>query len=109
MKTRISRPVTALVVITFWVVLPTIPPFSQQKAPGIFDGQSDVGKVMKSGSARYNAEEDEYTIEGSGANIWADRDDFHFVWKQLQRNFILTTRARLIGLGVEAHRKIGWM
>lgn len=109
MKTRISRPVKALVVITFWVILPVISPFSQQKAPGIFDGQSDVGKVMKSGSARYNAEEDEYTIEGSGANIWADHDDFHFVWKRMKGDFILTARAGFLGKGVEPHRKIGWM
>ena len=109
MKTRISRHVKALVVITFWVVLPVISPFSQQKAPGIFDGESDVGKVMKTGYARYDADKGEYTIEGSGANIWADHDDFHFVWKRMKGDFILTARAGFLGKGVEPHRKIGWM
>src|SRR5207237_1259522 len=34
--------------------------------------------------------------------------DFHFVWKRMTGNFILSTRARFIGRGVEAHRKVGW-
>ena len=40
--------------------------------------------------------------------MWDDRDDFHFVWKRMTGNFILSTRARFIGTGVDAHRKIGW-
>jgi len=40
--------------------------------------------------------------------MWGDHDDFHFVWKRMTGNFILSTRARFIGQGVEAHRKIGW-
>ncbi|MFL5479184.1 MAG: TolB family protein, partial [Gemmatimonadaceae bacterium] len=45
---------------------------------------------------------------GSGQNMWGDHDDFHFVWKRMTGNFILSTRARFSGKGVEAHRKIGW-
>jgi TolB protein len=40
--------------------------------------------------------------------MWDARDDFHFVWKRISGNFILSTRARFIGTGVEEHRKIGW-
>jgi tricorn protease-like protein len=40
--------------------------------------------------------------------MWGDHDDFHFVWKRLTGNFILSTRAHFVGKGVEAHRKIGW-
>jgi hypothetical protein len=40
--------------------------------------------------------------------MWGERDDFHFVWKRLSGNFILSTRARFTGAGVEEHRKIGW-
>jgi Tol biopolymer transport system component len=40
--------------------------------------------------------------------MWNDRDDFHFVWKRMTGNFILSTRARFLGKGVDAHRKIGW-
>ena len=48
-------------------------------------------------------------IAGSGANVWADRDAFHFVWKRMTGDFIVTARAELVGKGVEAHRKLGWM
>src|SRR5689334_12853851 len=40
--------------------------------------------------------------------MWETRDDFHFVWRRISGNFILATRARFIGAGVEQHRKIGW-
>src|SRR5438132_2716176 len=81
---------------------------AQQPTLGVFDGHADVGRTPKPGSAVYDAARDEYTIAGSGANMWLDRDDFHFVWTQLEGNFILTARARFSGAGVEPHRKLGW-
>src|SRR2546429_9538955 len=80
----------------------------QQSPLGLFQGETDVGQVTKRGSVTYDAGRDQYTIAGSGANMWFDRDDFHFVWKRLQGNFILAARARFNGPGVEPHRKLGW-
>ncbi|HEV8382483.1 MAG TPA: hypothetical protein VGQ29_12910 [Gemmatimonadales bacterium] len=77
-----------------------------QGSVGIFTTQSDVGRA--SGSASYDPQQQTYLIAGSGQNMWDSRDDFHFVWKRMTGNFILATRARFIGAGVEAHRKIGW-
>jgi Tol biopolymer transport system component len=77
-------------------------------AIGVFDSQTDVGHVSRLGSASYNAERQQYEIAGSGQNMWGDHDDFHFVWKRMTGNFILSARARFVGRGVEAHRKIGW-
>src|SRR6185503_2862712 len=82
---------------------------SQPESLGTFERQNDIGKVNRAGSATYDAERQEYSIQGSGANMWFDRDEFHFVWKRLKGNFIVTTRAEFIGKGVEQHRKIGWM
>ena len=79
-----------------------------QRPTGIFDGQTDVGQPRRSGSARYDARSQRYEIAGSGQNMWSDRDAFHFVWKRLTGDFILSARARFLGPGVEAHRKIGW-
>jgi Tol biopolymer transport system component len=79
-----------------------------QNPVGIFDAQTDVGKVRSPGSASYDPQLQAYVVTGSGQNMWGDHDDFHFVWKRLTGNFILSTRARFIGAGVEAHRKIGW-
>ena len=89
-------------------MLPITRVAAQQKAIGVFDGQSDVGTVRHRGSASYDAARQRYTVSGSGQNMWGDHDDFHFVWKRLTGDFILTTRAQLLGKGVEAHRKLGW-
>jgi len=79
-----------------------------QSSIGVFDGQTDVGRTSHAGSVIYDQRLQQYAMSGSGQNMWATRDDFHFVWKRLTGNFILSTRAHFIGRGVEAHRKIGW-
>ncbi|GAB3890174.1 SMP-30/gluconolactonase/LRE family protein [Spirosoma agri] len=76
---------------------------------GQFDGQADVGNVKRPGSATYDPAKQEYTIEGSGTNIWFDHDEFHFVWKRMKGDFILQTNGQLLGKGVDPHRKLGWM
>ena len=76
---------------------------------GIFDAQTDVGKVLHPGSGTYNASSDEYLISGSGTNIWFSNDEFHFVWKKMKGDFILHARGNFIGKGVEEHRKFGVM
>lgn len=106
MKDRISSFVVILATINLFT--PSIS-FTQPESLGIFELQQDIGNVNKRGSATYDAERQQYTITGSGANMWADRDEFHFAWKRMKGDFILTTRAQFIGEGVEAHRKIGWM
>src|SRR5256886_15417710 len=81
---------------------------AQEPSLGVFDGHGDVGRTRHPGSVAYDAVREVYTIAGAGANMWAAHDDFHFVWKQLQGNFILTARAQFTGAGVEPHRKLGW-
>ena len=82
---------------------------SQTTSIGIFERQNDIGKVIKAGNTTYNPEKQEYTLQGSGANMWFDQDEFHFVCKRMRGDFILSARAQFIGRGVEEHRKIGWM
>src|SRR6266568_285794 len=77
-----------------------------QSPLGVFAADTDV--VRARGSVAYDREEQTYLVAGSGENMWDVRDDFHFVWKRISGNFILSTRARFSGAGVEEHRKIGW-
>jgi hypothetical protein len=86
----------------------TIAGAQPQPRLGEFEGHGDVGAVRHAGSVTYDAGRQQYVIAGSGANMWADRDAFHFVWKRLTGNFILTARAQLVGRGVDPHRKLGW-
>lgn len=82
---------------------------AQSKGPGLFDDQGDIGPVLKPGKAIYDAKKQEYTITGSGTNMWGGNDEFHFAWKRLKGDFILTANVRFIGKGVDPHRKIGWI
>src|SRR6266550_6998500 len=102
---RLPRTGRMTVAISFAVFGTTL---GAQTAVGAFDSQSDIGRVRHAGSASYDPQRQAYLVTGSGQNMWNDRDDFHFVWKRLSGNFILSTRARFVGKGVEAHRKIGW-
>ena len=79
-----------------------------QSAVGIFERSTDVGRPRTPGSVAYDPQRETYLMAGSGRNMWGDRDDFQFVWKRMTGNFLLSTRARFIGAGVEPHRKTGW-
>src|SRR5215467_4470932 len=81
----------------------------KQKGYGIFEASTDVGQVKNPGSVVYDPAKQEYTITGSGTNMWLGKDEFHLVWKRMKGNFLLSTRAQFIGKGVEPHRKIGWI
>jgi TolB protein len=79
---------------------------AQQKL-GIFDDHNDVGNPKISGTASYNAETQEYTMESQSVNMWAKTDQFHFLWKKIKGDFIMSATVHFIGKGVDPHRKIG--
>jgi TolB protein len=83
--------------------------FAGQSHPGIFASQSDVGPVLHQGSTSYDSENQTYQLSGSGSNVWFKSDEFHYVYRKIKGDFILQARGQLIGRGVEAHRKFGWM
>lgn len=82
---------------------------AHKSALGQFAEQADIGSIHRAGSCDCDTERQVYAIAGAGANIWGDHDDFHFVWKRLRGNFIVTARATFIGAGANPHRKLGWM
>jgi TolB protein len=82
---------------------------AQQKPVGQFDHHEDVGNPAKPGSVVYDAARQAYTITASGTNMWANRDEFRYVWKRMKGNFILRARVEFLGKGVDPHRKIGWI
>jgi hypothetical protein len=72
---------------------------------GIFDGQQDVGTILHHGSVRYDRKTGAYTVSGSGQDMWAGSDEFHFVWKKMSGDVALTADIALLGPGKEPHRK----
>ena len=82
---------------------------SQANPVGEFEDHGDIGTPKLAGSASYDPANQEYAISGSGTNMWFTTDQFHFVWKKMNGDFILRTRVKFIGKGVVEHRKAGWM
>jgi TolB protein len=76
---------------------------------GVFENTSDVGNPAMKGSASFDAARNEYRVTGGGVNIWGKRDEFHFLWRQITGNVILTATMRFEGAGAAAHRKAGLM
>jgi tricorn protease-like protein len=108
-KGRIQRGAKALAVVILLATASVIMSFPQPEAVGLFEGHQDIGEPARSGGLKYDPERQAYTVEASGANMWFDHDEFHFVWKRMRGDFILTARAEFIGKGVEQHRKMGWI
>lgn len=85
------------------------PLHSQQYSGNIFDGNGDIGQCMIKGSTEFDQEQQVYVLTGSGENIWFGSDQFHFAWKKLKGDFILSADVRFIGKGNHEHRKAGLM
>ncbi len=54
---------------------------------------------------KYDAATRTYTISGSGENMWAATDAFHFVWKKVSGDVSLAADLSILGTGGNAHRK----
>src|SRR5258708_31881496 len=72
---------------------------------GIFDGHSDVGVVVHSGSVDYDAVKKTYTISGSGENMWLAADAFQFAWKKMSGDVTLTADISFLTTTGNEHNK----
>ncbi len=97
----------ALLLLLSFLTLTALPASAQ--SVGIFEGHGDIGTNVKPGSANFIPETRQYVISGAGYNVWADHDEFQYVWKKIKGDFILYTRAEFLGTWVGYHRKVGWM
>jgi hypothetical protein len=72
---------------------------------GIFESHGDVGTVLHPGSVAYDAVKKDYTVTGSGENMWLGADAFQFVWKKISGDATLTADVSFVGSGGNEHRK----
>jgi hypothetical protein len=72
---------------------------------GIFQNHADIGTVLHTGSAQYDAVRDTYTLTASGENIWFISDAFHFAWKQVSGDVALSAGIAFPRPGGNPHRK----
>jgi TolB protein len=81
------------------------PGHSLRSPIGLFESYGDVGEVLHRGAARFSPESRNYTVTGSGTNMWFDHDAFHFVWKRVSGDLALTADVAFRGAGTDPHRK----
>lgn len=78
---------------------------AQTPAVGMFERHQDVGTVLTAGTGVYDAAHQTYTVSGSGDNVWATADAFHFVWKKVSGDVRLSAAIASISEGGDPHRK----
>lgn len=97
----------------FQIFLPfLVAPFfstSQSGSAGIFLNHIDIGSPKIKGDVLYDNNLQTYHLKAGGYNIWFNRDEFHYAYKKVNADFILTAHVKLLGSGKDPHRKIGWM
>jgi hypothetical protein len=83
--------------------------FAPIKKIGEFDMTADIGNPKLPGTAEYDKDTKTYTLKGSGYNIWFERDEFQFLYKEMEGDFTMTADFEFVGTGKDPHRKVGWM
>jgi TolB protein len=76
---------------------------------GAFENHMDIGNPVIKGSVDYNESTQTYSISGGGKNMWLGQDQFHFLYKKIKGDFILSATVKFLGKGTEEHRKLGIM
>ena len=81
---------------------------SQAGAIGAFTTSTDVGAPPLKGSAVFDPATKEYRVTGTGADIWAKADQFHYLWREMSGNFAVSATTRFLTDG-NPHRKASIM
>ncbi|MDX9755512.1 MAG: hypothetical protein RBU29_16230 [bacterium] len=74
-------------------------------ALGLFDASGDIGAVKIPGEAAYDTRTRTYTLTASGENMWGTADAFHYLWKKMDSDILLTADVHFVGEGKNSHRK----
>jgi membrane-bound inhibitor of C-type lysozyme len=83
-----------------------LPAMAGARSLGIFTHSADVGGPAIKGSVEFS--NGQYRVTGSGANMFAKQDQFHYVWREMTGNFTAMATMRFLGQGAD-HRKAGIM
>src|SRR5205814_3238802 len=78
---------------------------------GQFDAQQDIGATALHGMATFDAHANAYRVTGGGANIWANRDAFHYVWTRRSGDLHVAADIAFMPASPtsDGHRKAGLM
>lgn len=76
---------------------------------GAFMQDSDIGDVKQKGSSTFDARTDTYRVVGNGNDLWAAKDDFHFVSRKVSGDVAITATVTPVISSNEPHSKAGLM
>ena len=76
-------------------------------AQGLFEGHSDVGAVTPPGTASQDPASGDYSVTAAGANVWARVDAFHYLWKKMSGDMVLTADVTFPPAESETHSRLG--
>jgi TolB protein len=76
---------------------------------GQFSNNADVGSPAIAGFTSYDASLQQYRMSAGSINMWGETDQFQFAWNKIKGDFIVRARIEFVGMGVDAHRKAGWI
>src|SRR5689334_14292071 len=96
--------INARSLLLLWLLPASV--FGQSTNLGLFTNSGDIGNPAIKGSAEFNAATGEYKITGAGANMWDNKDELHYVWREMPGNFTVSATVRFLGQGAD-HRKAG--
>jgi TolB protein len=98
-----AAPIGAMALLP--AILPAESAVTDEPATSLFEKHQDVGEIRHPGTVAFDQAAGSYTVAGSGANMWAARDAFHYVWKRVSGDVALAADIAFLGQGKEAHRK----
>lgn len=81
---------------------------AHSETTGQFSANRDIGDVKQLGSLSYDAALQQYRISGSGNNIAAGKDEFHYAYTRLSGDFILRAHVAFVGKNTNPQRQLGW-
>lgn len=80
-----------------------------QEFIGIFSQSSDVGTPVKKGGANFDNTDQSYTLTAGGSNIKNSAEDFHYLYKKISGDFILTADIKSNAQFSLIAKEFGWM
>jgi TolB protein len=66
---------------------------------------NDIGDPKEKGDFQFDKENQQFTLQGAGYNIWFERDEFYLVSQEVEGDFILSANLKFLGEGVDLTAK----
>lgn len=98
-----------VLVMTWGATTETEAGLASHRSLGAFTQASDVGTVRQKGAATFDKKTGVYRIVGNGDDLWAGKDDFHFVHRKAWGDTSIAATVSFVAGSTDPHSKAGVM